>query len=131
VKRVSHHTSSLLANGDAHLKNWSLLYADQVTPRLSPAYDIVTTSVYIDKEREFALSLGKTKDWYEASYANFEYWTDRSKIPWRAIKPHLDDTMEKARSLWPDGIKDLPMNEDHKRKIKQHWSKLQADFKIS
>ena len=39
-------TNILLANGDAHLKNWSLLYEDQVTPRLSPAYDIVTTSVY-------------------------------------------------------------------------------------
>ena len=26
----------LLANGDAHLKNWSLLYRDQITPRLSP-----------------------------------------------------------------------------------------------
>jgi serine/threonine-protein kinase HipA len=120
----------LLANGDAHLKNWSLLYSDQVTPRLSPAYDIVTTSVYIDDERQFALNLGKTKNWYEASYANFEYWADHSKIPWRAIKPHLDDTMEKARSLWPDGIKNLPMNEDHKKKIKEHWSKLEADFKI-
>ncbi|MEJ2044776.1 MAG: HipA domain-containing protein [Reinekea sp.] len=31
----------LLANGDAHLKNWSLQYEDKVTPRLSPAYDIV------------------------------------------------------------------------------------------
>ena len=120
----------LLANGDAHLKNWSLLYSDQVTPRLSPAYDIVTTSVYIDDERQFALNLGKTKNWYEASYANFEYWADHSKIPWRAIKPHLDDTMEKARSLWPDGIKNLPMNEDHKKKIKAHWSKLEEDFKI-
>ena len=52
----------LLANGDAHLKNWSLLYADQVTPRLSPGYDIVTTNVYIDGERQYALNLGKTKD---------------------------------------------------------------------
>ena len=34
----------LLANGDAHLKNWSLLYPDTITPRLSPAYDIVTTA---------------------------------------------------------------------------------------
>ena len=42
----------------------------------------------------------------------------------------LDDTMEKTRSLWPDGIKGLPMNEDHKIKIMAHWSKLQADFKI-
>jgi serine/threonine-protein kinase HipA len=121
----------LLANGDAHLKNWSLLYSNQVTPRLSPAYDIVTTSVYIDDERQFALNLGKTKNWYEASYANFEYWADHSEIPWRVIKPHLDDTMEKARSLWLDRIKDLPMNEDHKIKIKAHWSKLQEDFKIS
>jgi len=121
----------LLANGDAHLKNWSLLYSDQVTPRLSPAYDIVTTSVYIDDERQFALNLGKTKNWYEASYANFKYWAEHSDIPWRAIKPHLDDTMDKARSLWLDRIKDLPMNEDHKLKIKHHWGKLREDFKIS
>jgi serine/threonine-protein kinase HipA len=121
----------LLANGDAHLKNWSLLYSDQVTPRLSPAYDIVTTSVYIDDERQFALNLGKTKNWYETTYANFEYWADHSGIPWRAIKPHLDDTMEKARNLWPEGIRDLPMNEDHKKKIEEHWSKLHEDFRIS
>ncbi len=41
----------LLANGDAHLKNWSFLYHDQITPRLSPAHDIVTTSVYMDGEK--------------------------------------------------------------------------------
>ena len=120
----------LLANGDAHLKNWSLLYSDQVTPRLSPAYDIVTTSVYIDNERQYALNLGKTRDWYEVSIANFESWANRSEIPWRAIKPHLADTMEKARSLWPDKIKNLPMNEDHKKKLEDHWSKLQEDFQI-
>jgi serine/threonine-protein kinase HipA len=120
----------LLANGDAHLKNWSLLYSDEVTPRLSPAYDIVTTSVYIDDETQFALNLAKTKNWYQASYADFEYWVNHSGIPWRVIKPHLDDTMEKARSLWPDGIKNLPMNENHKIKIKEHWSKLREDFKI-
>ncbi|MGO3740291.1 MAG: type II toxin-antitoxin system HipA family toxin [Marinomonas foliarum] len=42
--------NTLLANGDAHLKNWSLLYSDQAPPKLSPAYDIVTTSVYIENE---------------------------------------------------------------------------------
>ena len=120
----------LLANGDAHLKNWSLLYSDQVTPRLSPAYDIVTTRVYIDNERQYALSLGKTKDWYEASIANFESWANRSEIPWRAIKPHLADTMEKARTLWPAEIKNLPMNEDHKNNLQDHWSKLHEDFQI-
>ncbi len=120
----------LLANGDAHLKNWSLLYIDQITPRLSPAFDIVTTNVYIENEKHYALNLGKTKEWYDVTYANFEAWARRAGIPWRAIKPHLDDTMEKARSLWPQGIKNLPMNDEHKQKLHSHWSKLQKDFQI-
>ncbi len=120
----------LLANGDAHLKNWSLLYQDQVTPRLSPAYDIVTTNVYMEDEREFALNLAKTKNWYDVDYSNFERWAERSDIPWRAIKPHLDDSMEKARSLWPDALKDLPMDGEHKEKLKEHWNALRPDFKI-
>jgi serine/threonine-protein kinase HipA len=120
----------LLANGDAHIKNWSLLYSDQVTPRLSPAYDIVTTNVYIDNERRYALNLGKTKEWYDVTYANFEAWAKRAGVPWRAMKPHLDDTMEKARSLWPDKLKDLPMNDEHKDRLQAHWANLQKDFRI-
>ena len=50
----------LLANGDAHLKNWSLIYPDAVTPELAPAYDSVFTRAYIENERHFALNLGKT-----------------------------------------------------------------------
>ena len=121
----------LLANGDAHRKNWSLLYEDQVTPRLSPAYDIVTTSVYIEDERKYALNPGKTKDWYAVTTANFQSWTDRADIPWRAIKPHLDDAMDKARTLWPGAIKDLPMDEAHKEGLVRHWRNLQQDFRIT
>lgn len=120
----------LLANGDAHLKNWSLLYSDHVTPRLSPAYDIVTTSVYIDGEHHYALNLGKNKAWCQASYANFQSWAEKAGIPWRAIKPHLDDAVMKARSLWPEAIKGLPMDEQHQEKLRDHWSRLQQDFRI-
>lgn len=120
----------LLANGDAHLKNWSLLYHDQVTPRLSPAYDIVTTSVYVEGEREFALNLAKNKNWFDAEFSSFERWAEKSDVPWRAIKPHLDDSMAKARSLWPDALKDLPMDDEHKKKLNEHWNALRPDFKI-
>ncbi|MBU2239956.1 MAG: HipA domain-containing protein, partial [Gammaproteobacteria bacterium] len=120
----------LLANGDAHLKNWSLLYSDQVTPKLSPAYDIVTTSVYIKSEQHFALNLAKTKAWYDVSYKHFEHWVTKSDIPWRVIKPHLDDTMEKARSLWPEALKNLPMNEEHKQHLREHWQRLHEDFQV-
>jgi len=66
----------LLANGDAHLKNWSLLYADQVTPRLSPAYDIVTTKVYIEGEKKYALNLGATKEWHTVTMTHFQFWAE-------------------------------------------------------
>tara|TARA_A100001391_G_scaffold201871_2_gene189953 strand:- start:6777 stop:8045 length:1269 start_codon:yes stop_codon:yes gene_type:complete len=120
----------LLANGDAHLKNWSLLYQDQITPRLSPAYDIVTTRVYIEEERQFALNLGKTKAWYEVTLAHFEHWARKADIPWRAIKPHLEEVMERARTKWPEVLRELPMVNEQKSLLVDHWASLQPDFRL-
>jgi serine/threonine-protein kinase HipA len=120
--------------GDAHFKNWRVIYPDTVTPILSPAYDVVTTRVYMGDERAFSLSLGKGKGkgkaWYEASMEQFEYWVGKGGIPWRAIRPHLLDTVEKARSLWPEALKDLPMDDEHKAGLAEHWQNLNPDFSI-
>lgn len=121
----------LLANGDAHLKNWSLVYPDRITPELSPAYDIVTTRAYIQNEQEFALNLGKTKAWYRINMQEFQYWAEKSGIPWRAIRPHLLDVLDKARTLWPEALQQLPMADDHKRGLQDHWKQLQPDFRIT
>lgn len=40
----------LIGNGDAHLKNWSLIYRDRRIPSLAPAYDLVSTSWYMERE---------------------------------------------------------------------------------
>ncbi|MDO4888755.1 MAG: type II toxin-antitoxin system HipA family toxin [Actinomycetaceae bacterium] len=47
----------LVGNGDAHLKNWSLIYPDGRRARLSPAYDLVCTSVYLPDAENPALGL--------------------------------------------------------------------------
>ena len=120
----------LLANGDAHLKNWSLIYPDQVTPQLSPAYDILTTCVYIAGEKQFALNLAKNKDWYLVEMRHFQYWSEKVGIPWRMIKPHLDDVMDKARTLWPAELSHLPMIAAHQEQLRAHWQRLSSDFKI-
>ena len=120
----------LLANGDAHLKNWSFLYSDKFTPQLSPAYDIVNTCVYIENESRYALNLATTKEWYLVSMAHFQSWATRSGIPWRAIKPHLLDTLRSARELWPSALDELPMHERHKDGLRVHWGKLHEDFRI-
>ena len=55
--------SCLVGNGDAHLKNFALLYtADQPTPtlKLSPMYDVVNTTCYPTHDKELALKLNKS-----------------------------------------------------------------------
>jgi len=57
--------SAGLKNGDAHLKNFGVLYdhcGAQASIRLAPAYDIITTSVYIRND-SLALLLGGSKAW--------------------------------------------------------------------
>lgn len=54
----------LLKNGDAHLKNFGLLYEDDFKNIFySPVYDIVNTVVYIHKDKP-ALMLGGKKIWW-------------------------------------------------------------------
>jgi serine/threonine-protein kinase HipA len=120
----------LLANGDAHLKNWSLIYPDTFTPELSPAYDIVTTRVYMWDERKYALNLGKIKEWYNVSMEHFQLWASKADIPWRAVKPHLLDTLDKARILWRKELASLPMDDEHKQVLREHWQNLHSDFRI-
>jgi serine/threonine-protein kinase HipA len=52
-----------LRNGDAHLKNFGIVYDDvQGEARLAPVYDLVTTSVYLTKD-SLALTLNGTTRW--------------------------------------------------------------------
>jgi serine/threonine-protein kinase HipA len=56
--------SMAVKNGDAHLKNFGLLYTHPESDdcRLSPIYDIVCTTVYMPKDLP-ALTLAKQKAW--------------------------------------------------------------------
>ena len=52
-----------LRNGDAHLKNFGIVYDDvQGEARLAPVYDLVTTSVYLPKD-SLALALNGSTRW--------------------------------------------------------------------
>ena len=65
--------SVAVRNGDAHLKNFGLLYTDPTKNdvRLSPVYDIVNTTNYLPKD-VMALKLAKTKSWpYRDSLIEF------------------------------------------------------------
>jgi serine/threonine-protein kinase HipA len=52
-----------IRNGDAHLKNFGIVYDDvQGEAHLAPVYDLVTTTAYIPQDR-MALTLNGTNQW--------------------------------------------------------------------
>ncbi|EYF02118.1 type II toxin-antitoxin system HipA family toxin [Chondromyces apiculatus] len=51
----------LSGNGDAHLKNWALVYPDRRTARLSPTYDLVFVRCYLPADK-LAFPLAKEQD---------------------------------------------------------------------
>lgn len=58
----------LCSNGDAHLKNFSLLETPSGDYTLSPAYDLVNTKLHVS-DTDFALSRGLFKDSYRSAYS--------------------------------------------------------------
>jgi serine/threonine-protein kinase HipA len=57
----------LFSNGDAHLKNFSLLESNGGDYLLSPAYDLINTKLHVD-DSDFALDKGLFRDEYKTDY---------------------------------------------------------------
>ena len=60
----------VFANGDAHIKNFSVLQTPQGDYRLSPAYDLINTSLHIYSDSIFALQKGLFPGWNKEMGAN-------------------------------------------------------------
>lgn len=74
----------LFSNGDAHLKNFSLLESESSDYLLSPAYDLIDTRIHVN-DSDFALEKGLFKDDF------------RSVEMHKSGRPGLDDFHEFAR----------------------------------
>ena len=49
----------LIGNTDAHVKNFALIYNEDLTKvRLAPAYDVISTVIYKESTRDMAFSIG-------------------------------------------------------------------------
>jgi len=94
----------LISNGDAHLKNWSLIYRDRRRPTLSPAYDIVSTEMYRQSgdPEDFGLKLGGSRRFDRISVLSFERLEDRLEADGAHLADCARDSIERAISGWPD-----------------------------
>src|SRR6202020_1967430 len=84
-----------LRNGDAHLKNFGILYDDVLgEARLAPVYDLVTTSVYLPQDR-LALTLNGATTWPTAKELRKlgETRTGAAPAKVRQILERIDDAL--------------------------------------
>src|SRR5271154_3406416 len=112
-----------LRNGDAHLKNFGIVYDDvHGEARLAPVYDLVTTSVYLPKD-SMALTLNGTTKWATAKELQRLGETRMGGTPSRVrqilerINAAIADTSHELRAH----IKDHPEFEDIGNRMLQEW----------
>jgi serine/threonine-protein kinase HipA len=112
-----------LRNGDAHLKNFGIIYDDvQGEARLAPVYDLVTTSVYLPND-SMALTLNGTTKWASARELQRLGETRMGATPTR-VREMLDritgavaDTSKELRAY----AKDHPDFEDIGERMLHEW----------
>ena len=92
----------LVGNGDAHLKNWSLIYPDGRRARLSPAYDLVCTGV-IPNHTELALPfLGATR-LADVGREHFARLQKKLAVGDEDVLAVVDDTLDRFSETWANG----------------------------
>lgn len=93
----------LFSNGDAHLKNFSLLESSKGDYLLSPAYDLINTRLHVD-DTDFALARGlfadnfKSAAWQKsghASKADFTEFAHRIGVMESRVEKLLHPFLEK------------------------------------
>jgi len=95
----------LMGNGDAHIKNWSLIYDNPLRPRLSPAYDLVSTVAYTTHDTALALNMGKVKHFQAITLDTFSTFLSRVGLldqVREAIIEEVRSTGRKILEIWPE-----------------------------
>lgn len=94
----------VIGNGDAHLKNWSLIYTDPRRPVLSPAYDLVSTAIYRPpgKPEDLGLKFAKSRSFDSVILENFERLERKVNAVGVGLRDIAHEVIRKTMSSWPE-----------------------------
>jgi serine/threonine-protein kinase HipA len=114
-----------LRNGDAHLKNFGIVYDNVLgEARLAPVYDLVTTSVYLPKD-SMALTLNGSTRWPSAKELQ-RLGETRVGAPPSQVRAILENIREAIRSA---SLELRAYNKDHPdfavigKRMLEEWEK--------
>lgn len=100
----------LIANGDAHLKNWSLIYTDPRVPGLAPAYDMVSTAYYLGERETLGLKFGGTRRFDKIDVTTFERLQRRLRAPQAELVACVTALVKQVGLHWPEHRDQLAVN---------------------
>lgn len=112
----------VFGNGDAHVKNFSVIKTNFGDYRLAPAYDLINTTIHLPDDSIFALSKGLYNGWNPNHYisgTDFLILAQRIGIPHSIAKKKL----EKFCTIYPLTDK-LIENSFLSAKLKDYYQKF-------
>ena len=91
--------TAAVRNGDAHLKNFAVLYDDPTTPvRLAPVYDVVTTTAYLPHDHLALTFQGSTR--WPAPRALRDFGVQHCDLKPAEVTEILERTADAMRDAW-------------------------------
>ena len=90
----------IVGNGDAHAKNFSVVYRNAV-PRLSPAYDIMSTAIYPEVGRRMAMKVDGEYAFKWVTRDKFVRMANKSGIAQRIVSRELDKMIRHVERSLP------------------------------
>lgn len=116
-------------NGDAHLKNWSLLYPDGIHAELSPAYDLMSTIVYPQyADDKLALPLHGSQRFAGIDLRSFRKVARALQLDEQQVSAWVKDDVEQILSAWNGPIQtlqnDIELPQDFAEKLTVHFKSV-------
>lgn len=112
-----------IGNGDMHAKNWSVIYRDGRTPSLAPAYDYVSTLLYVEAEN-VGMNLAGTKQFLDIDMERLMRLAARAHVSTKMAEMRARQMVERMREVWPT-IKDtLPLANVLRETITEHMARV-------
>jgi HipA N-terminal domain len=110
-------------NGDAHHKNWSLLYPDGVRAELSPAYDLVSTIRYRHDD-SLALNLARSKRWEDVGMESFRRMARKIGDEEGRMVVRVQEAVYAIMAAWNDSGPDFGYNAETREILAKHFEKI-------
>lgn len=116
----------MIASGniDAHLKNWSFLYPDDINPVLTPLYDQVVTIAWPDQLKlEWALKFAGTKNLYAVDATAFVRLAQRSSGDVKETLREVEESIVRIASAWNNSAAAQAMPGPHSERLREYWAR--------